>query len=692
MKKKRSTKNKTATNKAVTGGDAPDGSADATTAENGTKGLEDPPFHAVHEFRVCDRVSLHGLSSSHYNGCHGIIKTAENKKHDGRFGVLIDGEHKPKAIKPKNLKPLYNKVMKTTEQKLQERKAMESMIEPRGDTLMNADQLGFMRMMMNMFMTEERQIQLYGRKIEPLPDFSMEMKKRGLPMGVDSEWAEKYLRLAYENSSGLPHMYEIVFKSPVYEPEAESILKRLGTNDRSKLKWYFGNRSPGDIYPNRKAYPYCDLVRHSFSNQAYRKEKLRRGKTHVAIGMVDLGILFAAELEGPLGEPLHFVGVDMNAYTVAKTMVVWEMLRRSTNTPDEKETYLWSIVQVWFSATWSQGTEEAAKTAISSLLAASSPSVMDSQVRGILEYWSTAPRLSLQQSRSAVAAATTNNRSNIAQMSMQQDRIAIAEYELTKDFGIYDRNPVCGNLIMFDCPDGTPPIDHNESVFSALPWTEVMETLKNSEFHTRTIIDAAEEVAFRGVRKLAAWARNRDVTVECICAKVEDIVKDIASQMPWTMSWSNIVDYMDYQDFHRLARACSLHGNTVHFGYTMNWTIEVHGTNIMDYRGAESAAFRANLLEIAHKSAETYYCELGWDRRLRLPPPSNPINTTSHFALEIKHYKRWTDNFFGIAQSEGSCQVGNIEKAVGMSPLSFTGDSTIFYTFTYDPEIHFYAA
>ena len=41
----------------------------------------------------------------------------------------------------------------------------------------------------------------------------------------------------------------------------------------------------------------------------------------------------------------------------------------------------------------------------------------------------------------------------------KRDRIAIAKYELSRDFGVQDK-PVCGNMLMFDCPDGTPPLEN----------------------------------------------------------------------------------------------------------------------------------------------------------------------------------------------------------------------------------------
>lgn len=152
-----------------------------------------------------------------------------------------------------------------------------------------------------------------GRK-----NFQSELMSQGggLPVGVDPGWADKYLRLAFEHASGLPHRFELVFKSKRYEPTPADVMKRLGGNHREKLEWYFGGRvTPGSTFSRHISHPYNELVRHSFSNQAYRQEALHLGTTHVAVGFVDLGILLASTLqEHPKGHegPLHFLGIEMS--------------------------------------------------------------------------------------------------------------------------------------------------------------------------------------------------------------------------------------------------------------------------------------------------------------------------------------------------------------------------------------------
>jgi hypothetical protein len=56
------------------------------------------------------------------------------------------------------------------------------------------------------------------------------------------------------------------------------------------------------------------------------------------------------------------------------------------------------------------------------------------------------------------------------------------------------------------------------------------------------------------------------------------------------------------------------------------------------------------------------------------------------YVLAICWQREWINNFFYIARHDGPCQVGNIENSI-FNPLTTTGSTTLFFTFTYDPEI-----
>jgi hypothetical protein len=657
--------------------------ANLTLCRKDSQATKSSPLAQV--FQVGDRVILHGLKTAKYNGKRGIVIAASDPHNEGRYGVrLLNGPKEAFRARPINLRK--ETVQKTTKELRKERDEMQNAIHLTTDESADATQMEMMRKMMNMFMTDRHQIELFGRKIEPMPDFRKELLQTGgFPPGVDKKWADERLRSAFEQDSMLPHMLEMLFKRPGYQPSPKDIFKRLGTNEREKLTWYMSAKRPGCIYDKHVAHPYCQSARHDFSNQAYRREMLVQGKTHVAVGFVDLGLLMTADLL-PGDDPLRFIGIERSAFAVAKTHVIWEMLKQIpvTLSISQRDPFLVSVMQVWFSSTWTRETEKRARAALSSLC--SSATSYHPEVKQLLDHWLIAPTMPLKRARVEYASSTTDSRSSTGFMKLKHDRIAMAKYELTGDFGVGEK-PFCGNMITFDCPDGTPPSALDQSAFAALNFKGIMDIAADNP--KKTVMSLAEEYALSELRRLAQWCQSEKVVLELRCSPFEELVDEIAAEHPWTMSWSNLVDYVDYDTFHTLARQCSKYGDTIHFGYSMNWSTIVFGTNIIDYMGEQMADLRGQLLEGSDQSTKQSYANFGWDKRIRLPLPQNPINTTC-FGLELVHHKAWVDYFFGKARRRGPCNVANVEHAMG-SPLASTGNSTVAFTWTYDPEISFHA-
>ena len=592
---------------------------------------------------VGDRVCLSGLTTDHYNGKYGKTVSLKVKNAEDRIGVLVEGDTAAKAFRPDNLRHLEGDTPSTTtEEKRAIRDAFENMKTPTEQESANADQLSLIRFMKSR-MSAEQQIKVFGRTLVPMPAFHQELMKyksfRQIKH-VNHTWAAQYLRLSFEQASGLPENFEMAFRSETYEPGPKDMFKRLNNADPNKIKWYLSSRSFGDVFQERRVAPYPDVIRHSFSNQEYQKERLERGKTHVGVGFVDLGVLLESDLHGPETEKLTFVGVELSAYAVAKTLVIWEMLKQTPKHPQEQEKHIRMIGQVWFSSTWTQGTGKVVKQVLAKLIS-SSPT--HPQVNHLLRHWYNAPTTPLARARCEIQSSSYAAVSEIGQFRYKSDRVAFGLYEITRDFSLGTEEPTCSNMLMFDCPDGTAPLDTNESIFSCFPSHKLMDMLNSSDLASvNTIMDAAHEFAMQGLRRLSMWAVTEQVTVELICANISHIAENIAERQPCTMRWSNICDYMDYKDFHRLARSCSSHGNTIHHVPSMNWLSETWGVNVIDYRGPGNRDIRSYFLKDAQTAAEKIYKVLEWDTRLRLPPPINPINTATDFLLAEMGYENWT--------------------------------------------------
>mgnify|MGYP005857478597 CR=1 FL=1 len=180
--------------------------------------------------KLGDLVLLYNLKAIEYNGKRGkIYSLPKQDDPEGRYGVLLDGSKDPIGIRALNIF-LPKKRRKATAQLREERNnnCVDYAISTSKKN-MDADQLAMMRMMMNMFLTKCKQVEVFGREIEPLPDFCAELENHGggFPAGVDPKWAKQYLRTAFEQSSNLPHFFEFYIKGSNYEPSSEDIWKAL---------------------------------------------------------------------------------------------------------------------------------------------------------------------------------------------------------------------------------------------------------------------------------------------------------------------------------------------------------------------------------------------------------------------------------------------------------------------------------
>ena len=197
-------------------------------------------------FQKGDRVTLHGLKTLALNEKQGVILSLSDPTNEGRYGVRVNGMRTPMGVKSENFRLLP----KSTLQHKKERDAIQNRENRTSDEKLNADQMSIMRMMMGSFLSDEQQIKVFGRKIEPMPDFRLEMINEGggFPKFVDRTWANNLLRQAYEEDSTSPHMFELVFGMSDYKPNQKDLMKRLRINARTKLEWYFSPRKAGDIF------------------------------------------------------------------------------------------------------------------------------------------------------------------------------------------------------------------------------------------------------------------------------------------------------------------------------------------------------------------------------------------------------------------------------------------------------------
>ena len=337
---------------------------------------------------------------------------------------------------------------------------------------------------------------------------------------------------------------------------------------------------------------------------------------------------------------------------MAKSLVIWQMLCDVSLHPC-------TILQVWFSLGWTAPTLGAFRKALDEVRGSTQQAVADNRVKKILDHWSVSGGVNLSTARQRLAKKKlkmmgTDN-SFIGYLKRKKDRRAMAIYELTGDFCL-DAVPTSGNVTVFDCPKGTPPPSLEENVFSSLDFNHVMTVCEHLPDNA-DVLKCAAFIYITRVTRLAKWAAAGSITVTLHCQKVDDDVADnIRRLSPRTMSWSNVLDYMYYPDFHFLARNCSLgsgstgHGTT-HYGYSMKWGRHVFGTSLIDMEFSRDKLASVVTIQKANKAISQWYQQVGWDKYLRLPIPDNPVNTVSKLLSEL-HRSKWIDHFFSNAHCQ----------------------------------------
>lgn len=419
---------------------------------------------------------------------------------------------------------------------------------------------------------------------------------------------------------------------------------------------------------------YSEYIRTSFCNHATRKDILHRGTTHVAVGFNDLGILLSCDLrEAPGGkkghDPLRFIGIDASPFSVAKSLVLAEMLG-TESVPLEH------CVQVWYSATCSKAASKNFARAASQTLI----KVKHEQVRSYIFHWSAESASSavpLTKARKMwLDTREGRNGTDIMAVKRHEDQLKMCHYLITGDI-LDEEKPEVGNPAMWSMPPSSPPISIGESAFNAVE----IDDLAVAE--GKDILHRLVQELLRRLRRLRQWLLTGVVEVDLRCDVVDleaAIVPWIAQQHPWTMSWSNVLDYIPPGKFHQLARMCSIQGDTVHYGYSMNWVVEVFGTCIMDFDGNSEAV--SQVIKASHEMCETTERIAPAGKLLLLPPHDTPINVTGHLLAMLLH-KKWTTYFFS-QDIAGDVQVG-VASMQTYNPLA-TNANCLSMTWTYDPE------
>ena len=316
----------------------------------------------------------------------------------------------------------------------------------------------------------DMQLVIFGDWFNLGVDFRKELFEESsgpLPVGIPAKAARAYLEYAFQMTECLPLSSEYVWMSSLSRDDDESLLQRLKILCANRVEWYLGNPRIGDIGPEKPLYGcvYPD-IRHNFANKRYHEHAVSGGTTHVAIGFVDLSFLTSINLVALEKGPLKFVGYELSAFAVAKTLVIWRILQQG----EYKESVHTSVLQIWYSCTWDKQTLQLFQATAAQLAVQSG---LHYGVVGLLRHWSKSESVpSIATARAYRLERLSTTSPYVGNLSRKEDRLEMARYEMTGDVGVHV--PYCGSVTTFSRHHEAPPSFGDESIFDAVDLATIL--------------------------------------------------------------------------------------------------------------------------------------------------------------------------------------------------------------------------
>lgn len=531
-----------------------------------------------------------------------------------------------------------------------------------------------------------------GHLLRNIPPFHLEYSKcRKWPIQSDPEKCKAMLCEAHTLGKSDMHRF-LLENKPKSMLNQDYFIKRLGTSDQRRLKWLLSTHH-GDVSFRERMRYGAGNIHHSFGNVAQQPQVMTTGTTHVSIGFADLQEVILCKLHNSksgTNQLLRWIGYDQSPYVIAKTLVLIEMMK-------DKSSAVESVVQVWFSAAWSIQTlksfRKALQKVVSSLKKKNRLKIPIS-VQEYLIYWQQHD-VSLRESRDQWMANHDSPCSDmICNWKQKRDYLAICTYVMTGQ--LYYNDLSVGSVVMFALPGGGK-VANNENVFEVVDLKELIEHYERTDSEAKDCVHALTSFLESKILTLKERIHSNKITLEVYCEELSlsssVLIKNICKELqPYSMSWSNVCDYINPKDFHKLARRCSTGNETIHYGYSMNWPLDVKGTFIGDYcLGPENIELK-DFITTSLKGSESILKNMWKEylpsafKYLTFPVHTNPMNIIDwQLCISEKMYLKWFHLFMDAGDALPERQF-----RVEMNPFycfNQRTNSILPFLWTYDSEI-----
>jgi hypothetical protein len=114
---------------------------------------------------------------------------------------------------------------------------------------------------------------------------------------------------------------------------------------------------------------------------------------------------------------------------VAKTLVIWEMLRQSPPlSHPAHHAHLRAVLQAWFNTTWTSGTQPVVAKALAALCSSLEAKQQPDSVHRILQHWEGSTGVTLKRARAEHSKSMVRSQHYAHHLLRRVDRIAMAKY------------------------------------------------------------------------------------------------------------------------------------------------------------------------------------------------------------------------------------------------------------------------
>jgi hypothetical protein len=199
---------------------------------------------------------------------------------------------------------------------------------------------------------------------------------------------------------------------------------------------------------------YVRKILQPFCNSFCKEEIFTFGKTHVAVGFVDLGILLYGRINNTVEdsnhEPMRFIGYEASAYCAARTLIIAEMFRCNEDAE--------CIMQVWYSSAWTNKTKFAFLNALNIVVSAANTEKATEytpEVTIFFMHWLLHAEVSLETSRKLWLESQATPFMMISNFVKKEDRMALCYYHLSGELKTKNEKNVVGNVTMFSIPNNS---------------------------------------------------------------------------------------------------------------------------------------------------------------------------------------------------------------------------------------------